>query len=31
MTGELKWVWVYESEVDMISDIRNQKLEELGV
>jgi hypothetical protein len=31
MTGELKWVWVYESEVDMISDIRSQKLEELGI
>ncbi len=31
MTGELKWTWVYESEIDMISDIRNQKLEKLGL
>ena len=29
MTGEIKWVWVHETEVDMISDIRQQKLEKL--
>ena len=31
MTGELKWVWVHESEVDMISNIRDQRLQELGI
>lgn len=31
MTGELKWCWVYESEVDMISNIRTHKLEQLGI
>jgi hypothetical protein len=31
MTGELRWVWVDESEVDMISNIRDQRLEELGI
>ena len=31
MTGELKWAWVYESEVDMISNIRDQRLQELGI
>jgi hypothetical protein len=28
---ELKWTWVCESEVDKISEIRNDKLKELGI
>ena len=31
MTGELKMTWVYESEVDKISEIRRDKLEKLGI
>ncbi len=31
MTGELKWTWVYESEVDNISDIRSDNLKKLGI
>jgi hypothetical protein len=28
---ELKWTWVSESEVDKISEVRNDKLKELGI
>jgi hypothetical protein len=31
ITGELKWAWVYERELDEISEIRNDKLKELGI
>ena len=31
MTGELKMTWIYESEVDKISEIRRDKLEKLGI
>lgn len=31
ITGELKWAWVRESELDRISDIRNDKLSKLGI
>ncbi len=31
ITGELKWTWVYESEVDKISDIRDSILKEIGL
>jgi hypothetical protein len=31
ISGELKWVWVNESELDRISEIRNDKLKELGI
>lgn len=31
ISGELKWVWVDESELDRISEIRVEKLNELGI
>jgi hypothetical protein len=31
ITGELKWAWVLESDLDSISEIRNDKLSELGI
>lgn len=31
ISGELKWVWVDESELDRISEIRNEKLEKIGI
>ena len=31
LSGELRWTWVYESEIELISDIRNDKLKELGI
>ena len=31
ITGELKMTWVFQHEVDNISHIRNDKLEEIGL
>jgi hypothetical protein len=31
ISGELKWVWVNESELDRISEIRSERLQQLGI
>ena len=31
ISGELKWVWANESELDRISEIRNEKLKKIGI
>ncbi len=31
ISGELKWVWVDGSELDRVSEIRNDKLKKLGI
>lgn len=31
ISGELKWVWVNGSELDRICEIRNEKLEKIGI